>query len=1113
MSIRGRTAWKAFSAVLALVSWSSAEAKVVYVAKTGNDANDGLSWAAAKLTVTAGLNTAVAGDEVWTAAGTYAERITLKAGAGLYGGFAGSEDSLVQRDWKGNVTILDGGAAGSVVTSPSGATTDTRIDGFTIRNGSATKGGGVSCTNASPTIANNTIADNRGPGIFCFASAAPAIDNNTITRNNGNPVGGICCDSSSPAITNNTITNNTNGGIYCFKSSPRVATNVISDNTGAGLCCYTTSSPVIDSNTISRNTSTVAGGIYSNASSPTVTDNTITQNTGHGISCTGSSATITHNTITDNASGTGINCQSSTIATIADNTIRGHTVGGIVCSKSSGSITSNMITHNTSTMGGGIYCSTSSFAITNNIITGNAANGTASYNGGGGICCVSCSPSIENNVIMNNTAACSGLYSGGGGIYCTKSASPTIVHNRIVANIATDYDEEGGGGGIRCDSSSSPSIVDNEIAGNSSASKNVYGSKVGYGGGIYCDSSSPTITNNVIKSNNSVSGGGMYFTGSSALIANNTIVCNIAEAGGGLVCGGSSSLVVAYNTITHNTATYGGGILCPEFSYATIANTIIAFNSSGVYGVSGVHGYPAAPSLRFNCVFGNSVLNYEGLIDPTGTNGNISVDPELANAPYGNVHIQPNSPCVDAGDDSVLRAGWMDMDGQARLVGLHSDIGADESDGTAWAQGPYVIVRIRPDGDDAEDGSSWESAKRTVQAGIDAGAESGGDVWVAAGVYEGCITLEPYVHLYGGFAGSEAQRAERDWRTRIAVLDGKQAGSVVTADHVACGTSTVDGFTIRNGSSGSGAGIRCVNSSPAIINNTIKGNQASSVTSSDGEGGGIYCSSSSPTIANNIISENTASRTGGGICCSESSPTIANNLITANSAASPGGGIYCYGSPAIRNNTITGNSSSSGGGIWCEHSSAPTVANNIVAFNSSGLGLFASNATPTLRNNCVYGNAAYDFSGIANPTGTNGNISSDPRLVDLAHGDVHIQPNSPCIDAGNNNSVPAGALVDLGGSPRFFNDPATPDTGQGTAPIVDIGAYEYIPGDFNRDGRIDAADMTALAACLSGPAIPYSGDCLGADFDRDADVDQSDFGFLQRCFSGPAVTIDPACTN
>jgi hypothetical protein len=32
---------------------------------------------------------------------------------------------------------------------------------------------------------------------------------------------------------------------------------------------------------------------------------------------------------------------------------------------------------------------------------------------------------------------------------------------------------------------------------------------------------------------------------------------------------------------------------------------------------------------------------------------------------------------------------------------------------------------------------------------------------------------------------------------------------------------------------------------------------------------------------------------------------------------------------------------------------------------------------------------------------------------------------------------------DLDGNPRFVDDPDTDDTGHGTPPIVDMGAYEY----------------------------------------------------------------------
>jgi len=159
---------------------------------------------------------------------------------------------------------------------------------------------------------------------------------------------------------------------------------------------------------------------------------------------------------------------------------------------------------------------------------------------------------------------------------------------------------------------------------------------------------------------------------------------------------------------------------------------------------------------------------------------------------------------------------------------------------------------------------------------------------------------------------------------------------------------------------------------------------------------------------------------------------------------------------------------------------------------------------------------------VADPTGTDGNISADPRLTlsptpgldgnwgtaDDDLGDLHLETGSPCIDAGDNGAALPGILTDLDGLLRFLNDPATVDTGLGTAPIVDIGAHEYMLGDFDRDGDIDTDDMKTFAACVSGPAVRYAGDCATADFDKDGDVDQSDFGFLQRCFSGESEAAD-----
>jgi fibro-slime domain-containing protein len=70
-----------------------------------------------------------------------------------------------------------------------------------------------------------------------------------------------------------------------------------------------------------------------------------------------------------------------------------------------------------------------------------------------------------------------------------------------------------------------------------------------------------------------------------------------------------------------------------------------------------------------------------------------------------------------------------------------------------------------------------------------------------------------------------------------------------------------------------------------------------------------------------------------------------------------------------------------------------------------------------------------------------------PLQSNFTSGDYHLQPTSPCIDAGDNDAVPNNVKIDLDGVPRFIDDPDTVDTGvpTGDAPYVDMGAYEYNP--------------------------------------------------------------------
>ena len=346
---------------------------------------------------------------------------------------------------------------------------------------------------------------------------------------------------------------------------------------------------------------------------------------------------------------------------------------------------------------------------------------------------------------------------------------------------------------------------------------------------------------------------------------------------------------------------------------------------------------------------------------------------------------------------------------------------------------------------------------------------------------------------------------------------------------------TIANSTITGNSAKYGGGMYLEKSSPTIANNTITGNGA------EDYGGGLYLDGSSyycsPTIANNVIAGNGADY-GGGLCLYGSSyycsPTIANNTITSNGARY-GGGLYLYSSPAtIANNTITGNGAPYGGGL-CLYYGSPTIVNTIIAFNSSGIYRYPEEpGTPTLRYNCVYGNTAYDYEGLTNPTGTDGNISDDPLFVqepdpgpdaewgteDDEMGDPRLLFGSPCIDAGDNDGVPPDTAdldgdsdtaeplpLDLAGNPRFLDDPLTADTGSAGAagpPVVDMGAYEFF-ADCNDNGIPDECDLDCGA--LGGMCERYdcgrSPDCDLNSTPDECDADSDGDGVIDDCDQCP----------
>jgi hypothetical protein len=374
------------------------------------------------------------------------------------------------------------------------------------------------------------------------------------------------------------------------------------------------------------------------------------------------------------------------------------------------------------------------------------------------------------------------------------------------------------------------------------------------------------------------------------------------------------------------------------------------------------------------------------------------VDPRLS-SPYHDIHIQPGSPCINAGDDSVVTSGETDIDGQPRIIGAHVDIGSDESDGTTWTVPQPRTWYVLQTGNDGNDGSSWSKAKKTVGGALTV-AQGTDEVWVAKGFYAEGITVPAGVALYGGFGGTETSRAQRNWNTNVTTLAGASS-TLVQA-------TVLDGFTIHY--DGSSSGVIVVNYSTASISNcAITGNDV-----------GVYVYYGAASITNCIVSGNGY---GVNVPYSPSAVTITDSAISGN-----GDGVdIAKGVATIANCTITGN----GRGVGLiAYASTLAVTNCIAAYNQVGIFDYSSNSLLTLSHNDSFGNTESNYYNIAEPTGTNGNISADPLFVNRTAGDYLLVAGSPCIDTGDDTVLTPGE-TDLDGNPRKFGA------------HVDMGAYEY----------------------------------------------------------------------
>jgi hypothetical protein len=404
---------------------------------------------------------------------------------------------------------------------------------------------------------------------------------------------------------------------------------------------------------------------------------------------------------------------------------------------------------------------------------------------------------------------------------------------------------------------------------------------------------------------------------------------------------------------------------------------------------------------------------------------------------------------------------------------------------TVWPATWYVATN----GTDAADGTTWATAKQTIQAAVDL-AVSNDTVLVSNGVYAtgGRVV---FGSMTNRVAITNAITVQSVNGPEVTVIKGARDPlttngnaavrcAYVGINAVLSGFTLTDGATRRTGDymqEQSGGGAWC-EASAVLSNCMLSSNSAAA------DGGGSFFG----TLNNCTLSNNAAASYGGGSCFG----TMSNCVLSGNSADGGGGGSYYS---TLNNCTLSGNSAAWGGGSYYGSLNNCTLSGNsadeigggssdctlntcTLSDNSAGNGggsvggalnncMLRGNAADgvaggswygTLNNCTLIGNSAETGGGSFSSTLNNcivyynaalngpnyyeatfnyscttpipigmGNISSAPLIASISN--PHLLEGSPCVDAGANEYATG---TDIDGELRIAN---------GT---VDIGCDEQV---------------------------------------------------------------------
>jgi len=231
---------------------------------------------------------------------------------------------------------------------------------------------------------------------------------------------------------------------------------------------------------------------------------------------------------------------------------------------------------------------------------------------------------VEGNEFVHCHGTGDASSSNGAGVIVSDAAGTVFLRdNRFEAcSVDGPWEPTGRGGAVFAANAGDLRIERNEFMGNQAKS----------GAAVYAENSHLTIEqNHFIANRDSLSGSdnevhgqgaGVYLLNVTGSVKSNTFHRNRSVLGGASIyMTGACDLEVSNNLMTENVSDVAGGVMAEALS-----------------GTS---------TFECNDAWSNEGANYAGLVDPTGTGGNIALDPEYCDGDLGGT-IRSSSPCAPA---------------------------------------------------------------------------------------------------------------------------------------------------------------------------------------------------------------------------------------------------------------------------------------------------------------------------------------------------------------------------------------------------------------------------------------------------------------------------------